>query len=256
MNVKYKNSIYIAIFFLVLAAIATGFVWRRNNQEKIKDASAIQDNAISTSTFSVIPISETPEVNIPLPETINRPITISANISEKEKTAYLSKIQEAINNIKENPISYDDWLSLGLYRKAIGDYIGTAEAWKESIKINPGGYISYHNLGDLYHFYIRDFVSAEKYMKDLVRVKPDYISAYRNLFDLYTLSYMEKENEAPKILLDGIAKNPKAYDLMVLLASYYRDQGNISSAKEYYQKALSLNPPNRSAIESEMLGIR
>lgn len=247
------------IFLLVFAVAAGGVIWLKKNKntapqpEKPENMSVIQDNSISLDDFSQTPISQ---VNVPLPQTINRSVVVSANLSKTEKTEYLANIAEATKNLRENPISYEDWLKLGMYRKAIGDYVGASEAWKENIKINPGGHIAYNNLGDLYHFYLRDFVLAEKYMKDAIRIKPDYLPTYRNLFDLYTLSYAQKKESADDVLLDGIAKNPKAYDLMVLLAGHYKDEGYNVQAREYYQKALALNPPNHSAIEAELNSIQ
>ena len=56
-------------------------------------------------------------------------------------------------------------------------------------------------------------------------------------------------------MLDGIGKNQKAYELMVVLAMYYKDGGDKTNARKYLEMALALNPPNKAAIEAELSGI-
>ena len=57
------------------------------------------------------------------------------------------------------------------------------------------------------------------------------------------------------ILLEGIQKNQSDYYLKVVLASYYKDQGDKPNARKYYEEALKLNPPNKAAIEEELNNI-
>ncbi len=150
-------------------------------------------------------------------------------------------------------------LQSGILKKNAGDYAGAKEAWEYVIKIRPEDYVAYNNLGDLYHHYLKDYPKAEFYYKKVVELKPDYLQTYTNLHDLYRIFYPPDRRagaeKAKAILLEGIQKNSNDYYLRIVLASYYKDQGDKINARKYYEEALTLNPPNKAAVEEELVGL-
>ena len=147
------------------------------------------------------------------------------------------------------------WLGQGILKKNAGDYKGAKEAWEHVVKIRPEDHVAYNNLGDLYQHYLKDYPKAEFYLKKTVELKPDYLQGYTNLHDLYRIFYKEKSGLADDILLEGIKNNPQDYYLRIVLASYYKDRGDKINARKSYEEALSLNPPNKAAIEEELAGL-
>ena len=190
----------------------------------------------------------------PAPD-LNRAIMFKALVREEDKPKIEAEIKIISQTLKDTPDYLQGWLQLGILRKYIGDYEGASEAWEYAVKIRPKDFVAYNNLGDLYHFYLKNFPRSESAIKKVIELRPDYTSAYRNLFELYALSYKEKEGLAAGALMDGISKNPKAYDLMVALAMYYKEKGNRDSARKYLEDAIKLNPPNKSALEAELSGL-
>lgn len=171
---------------------------------------------------------------------------------------------ESANNPKAAALKQqsDDpaaWLQSGILKKNAGDYEGAKEAWEYVAKIRPEDYIAYNNLGDLYQHYLKDYPKAEFYFKKVVELKPDYLQTYTNLHDLYRIFYPPDRRagaeKAEAILLEGIHNNPQDYYLRIMLASYYKDQGDKINARKYYEEALKFNPPNRAAIEEELRGL-
>lgn len=178
------------------------------------------------------------KTKIPAPN-LDRPLTFSSNLPPEAKKIITDGIKRLTDTLKGDSSRFDAWLDLGSYRKQSGDYEGAREAWEYAGVLAPESYVPWNNLGDLYAHYLKDFPKAEQNFKKSITLKPDYIGGYRALYELYRYSYKEKSNLAPQILKDGLAKNPKSTDLMVLLAQYYKEIGDKTQARTYYNQALN-----------------
>lgn len=128
----------------------------------------------------------------------------------------IKELKDLSLQLSREPNYLQGWLQVGILRKFLGDYEGASLAWQYASVIRPENYIAFNNLADLYYYYLKDFPKAKA------------------------------------ILLEGISKNPKSADLMVFLASLYKDQGDKQNSRKYYEEALKLNPPNKAAIEQEL----
>ena len=264
----FKLNIIILIVIAVLGASLLGFFivkdLRSNTpgeEEKMaeEDGAGIQNEAENGQKASVEdpskPLgSSTAKPSLQLPD-LARPVMYKALVREEDKPKIGAEIKVISETLEGDPGYLQGWLQLGILRKYIGDYEGAALAWEYAAKIRPDDYTAFNNLGDIYHFYLKNFQKSESAIKKVIELKPDYIPAYRNLFELYTFSYKEKASLADDALLDGIGKNQKAYELMVVLAMYYKDGGDKTNARKYLEMALALNPPNKAAIEAELSGI-
>ena len=269
-RVMFKLNIIILIVIAVLGASLLGFFIVRDLRSSVPSEEAKfteetsgkneGDNSPKASVEEAVspPLGnragETAKSSSALPD-LARPVMYKALVREEDKSKLEAEIKAVSETLEDNPDYFQGWLQLGILRKYIGDYEGAALVCEYGAKIRPYEYVTFNNLGDIYHFYLKNFPKSESAIKKVIELKPDYIPAYRNLFELYTFSYKEKVSLADDVLLDGISKNPKAYELMVVLAMHYKEQGDKVSARKYLEEALKLNPPNRSAIEAELSGI-
>ena len=198
-------------------------------------------------TFGTTPLSEVPK---PIPA-LNTAVTFvaTANVSPEAQKIIRTQIADLVKKLTANPGVYGDWLSLGLYRKMAGENALAKEAWEYAKRLQPNDKQAYSNLGDLYQYYLKDLTGAEINLKKTVELDATYIAGYRNLYDLYT---QEKQINKAKAILDaGLSKNPHSVDLLVLLANYYKAQGNNTQAKAYFTKALTeakVLPENASLV--------
>src|SRR3989344_2866132 len=85
-----------------------------------------------------------------------------------------------------------------------------------------------------------DYQGAADVWTYVGEIRPENSLSFANLGDLHT-----------HFLVDGLNYNPDSHDLMTLLASYYRDNGNKEKAIEYFNKVLKLNPDNE-AVKREL----
>src|SRR3989344_1582590 len=166
----------------------------------------------------------------------------------------IASLKERFDKVKEflakTPDHMGGWMEVGLIRKGLCDYQGAADVWTYVGEIRPENSLSFANLGDLYTHFLVDYPKAEAaYLRAIENEKHD-VNYFRNFFELYYY-YTEKKHLAEKVLLDGLNYNPNSQDLMTLLASYYRDNGNKEKAIEYFNKVLKLNPDNE-AVKREL----
>ena len=95
------------------------------------------------------------------------------------------------------------------------------------------------NVGDLEFHNFKNLVKAEENFLKAISNNASFEEGYRALYELYRYGYTSKKDQAPKILEQGITRNPHAINLMTLLASYYKDIGDKGKAIVYYNKALT-----------------
>lgn len=185
---------------------------------------------------------------------IARPILIrKSSLSEDNQKRVTEKINELTKAIKEDYDYFLYWVELGNYRKYIEDYEGAIEAWDFAGLLRPKNHISFHNLGELYGFYLGDYKKAEQnFLKSIINDSAN-IDAYMQLASLYEYRYTEKADQIENLFRTGLKFNPNEPHLMIALGNYYKDQGKIAKALEYFEKVAELYPDKDLEAEIEAL---
>lgn len=250
-----KKNILFIIAIAVLAAF--GIVFRQQITSIIRggnpnpEATPSVSVSPSPSPTSTLSPSVTPQPPIKpaayrgRPTEELRPVPKEvALFTESEKQEIYRTLQNYGKTVKENPDFFDGWIKLGLYKKIIGDYEGSRDAWEYASIIRPGNSLSFANLGELYWRYLHLYSQAEKNFRMSLTNDPANPSVYVSLSGVYFHSLKEKSNLADDILLEGIAANPQSIDLPKALASLYERQGEYAKAIEWWQKVLAKDPQN------------
>lgn len=238
-----NKNITIAVVFVLVVGLGA-YVYqdiKKRGVEAPPTSSSVTGTGIQATgdyMLEQIPIEKGNTITAKVPD-LNRQITFRGDISPEVKKILTDNTKRLIDLLKSDSSRFDAWLDLGSYRKQSGDYEGAWEAWEYAAILAPESYVPWNNLGDLYANYLKDYPKAEENFKKAVSLKSDYINGYRALYELYRYSYTEKTNLAPQILKDGLVKNHKSTDLMILLAQYYKETGDTTQARSYYTQALN-----------------
>lgn len=189
------TKIIIPALVLVSLAISAGlYLLRASNEQK---AAAI---------IARMPVAENKPEEFTLPD-LNRPIVITAALSEENAKKAKEYITATQTTLKGDPDLYQEWLSLALYRKLIGDYEAAKEIWEYVTKIRPSAAVSYHNLGNLYVYELNQPDKAEPYYLKAIELEPSGIQWYLSASEYYR--YFKKDiGKAKEILRLGITANP------------------------------------------------
>lgn len=175
----------------------------------------------------------------------------TAELGEEARRRQEDAFKDALARIEKRPDDPDVWIQLGGIKKMFGDYQGAIAAWNYVAMVRPKDATGYNNLGDLYWHYLRDFVKAEASYKKAIENFPENLGLYKDLSDLYRFDYKEKAHLADDTLLKALKVSPKSITALAWLGGYYRDTGDKQKAREYFQRALDLDPGN-TPIQTEL----
>lgn len=166
---------------------------------------------------------------------------------------YTNRFNEATLALKEDPDDFNSWLSLASAKKQVGDYKGAEEIWIHAGEIRPLNSTSFANLANLYAYFLIDYDKAEEaYFKAIENSSGEEVSVihYSNFYQFY-LYQLKDFDKAEAILLESIVRNSNRSDLPATAGYFYKDQGDIQKAIEYFTKSLEINPDN-AQVKTEL----
>jgi len=111
--------------------------------------------------------------------------------------------------------------------------------WSNLIRHNPGAWIAYNNLGNLYRVMDKSDEALALYNK-AIELKPDYVDAYNNLANIY--GERGKSDEALALYKKVIAENPNYAIAYYNLGVFYNKMGKPEEAVALYKKAIAIDP--------------
>ena len=242
-NTNTRNAL-VALAIIVLACLGWYF-FTHTSTPNLADTNATStteaasQNATTTSVGSGVTVFGSAAT--PKAPSLDRSIPASSlGLSAEARTQTTLNIQATVTKLKANPLSYSDWLYLGLYRQVLTDYVGAKEALEYAAAIAPNEITAFENLGALYAVNIKDYAKAEANFKKAIAINSRYVDSYQQLFDLYRYHYKQSTSAAVDILKQGITSNPNELSLYITLARYYRDSGQSASARVQYDAAIAL----------------
>ncbi len=213
-----------------------------SSDASLENATSTSNVSTSTSGIKVVgsgDVTVTEEPNTPKFD-FSKPIAFSASIASDVRAALNVNLKNAQDALAKNVADFNAWIQLGNAHLVGGDAKAAEEIWLHAAALFPKNIVTYDNLGGLYLDYLKDYPKAETMFKKAIALGSHDVAAYRNLFSLYTdYGYKAGTSAAEDILKQGIANNPDAYELSVLLARYYHAHGRDAEAKASYDVAIA-----------------
>ncbi|MDP6585486.1 MAG: tetratricopeptide repeat protein [Anaerolineales bacterium] len=155
-------------------------------------------------------------ISVPSPD-LDREVSFPAHIPEDVREILAKDITDISNALRDNPNEFSLWIDLGINRKIVEDYEGARQAWEYASLINPTNNISFANLGDLYGYYLKDNQKAKENYGRAIENGPSSIWIYFNTASFYRdIGDLET---ARSIVEQGIEWNPDVEELKELLES-------------------------------------
>lgn len=267
----------LAIIFTAVVLFSIAFLFR-GWISKLLDLGSKEEDMPTNSIVPVISLDEKPKPNeitqhkpqpSPVSEIVRkapslyigrdpseiRPVPEEVKLfTEAQKEQLYSTLKIHAAAVKKDPTYFNGWIQVGMLKKTIGDFEGARDVWEYAGLIEPLNSLSFANLGELYWRYLHDFPKAERNLKISIKHKSNDFQTYITLSDLYYYSYVEKADQADKVLLDGIDANSNdlsvKINLIKALASLYQREKEFAKAVEQWQKVLDLEPGNTEVAET------
>lgn len=139
--------------------------------------------------------------------------------------------------------AYDALLKMGLIKQFIGDYRGAEQIFLYTYKLEPNSYILNGNIAHLYQYYLKDYPKAEEFYRKAVATAKggNLYSYYTEMYDLYHDGFKDPA-KTQALLTEATTAITDSFQLYQLAGQYYRSIGDPVKARDYFEKALKLNP--------------
>ncbi len=244
-----SNRVPPVILAIVLVVAAGAFLWYNNSNgvSSMATSTSATSTAQNTGGYTItqVPIPQAPDFKAQLQFASDVSVDIRMQLQKEDAIV--------VATLTKTPGDLNAWVNLGTLHKMAGDYQGAATIWSYVASLYPQSPAAYDNLGDLYQNFLKNYAKAESNFLAAIQQKPDDTNPYRALYEMYTSVYKVGSSAAEDILKKGIAANPRAVDLEVLLARYYKSQGRTADAKAEYDAAIqNANAQGQVSLAAEI----
>ncbi|MBF0463905.1 MAG: tetratricopeptide repeat protein [Nitrospirae bacterium] len=151
------------------------------------------------------------------------------------------------NSLKLNLNNAEMHNNLGNLYTQTGNFALADSEILTALKLNPNLYDGYNNLGVLYANTGR-MTDAVKEFKRALSIKKDYITGFKNLANAYM--GLKMFDEADSTLNAAIAMNPDSFVILTTIGNMHLLKGDKAMAREFYLKALKINPSYTEALKN------
>ena len=223
MNIKDKRLWAGAIIVIIL--IVVFYVYKapgdsNNGNTEIPEVIGLSDDTINLSDDNSGDDTETIDnvvnpintnLSIPVPN-LSSPIVFTTDLSQEAKDLFKDKIEAIRATLRGDSNLVDDWIVLGTYYKATGDFDKTIEVWEYANLLQPTNNVPLQNLADLYGYYLKDTKKAEELFLEAIAVDPTNTYLYVKTSQFY-IDFFGDKKKALDILNKGLEKSPGAQDI-------------------------------------------
>lgn len=140
------------------------------------------------------------------------------SFSEDARVIIQNNISTLTAQLKEDQISFPDWLDLSTQYKIIEDYERTRDILEFLNIAFIKNSVSFRNLGNLYGYYLNDPQKAEENLLQAIENGPTVIEYYFKITEFYR-DIIKAPEKARQIVEQGIETNPFSAELTALLSS-------------------------------------
>lgn len=142
-------------------------------------------------------------------------------------------------------------IHLGNVHRKVGNFETATLAYRYASEIQPGAFVPYANLGDMYYYDTKEYQKAvDEYLRAVEIENPNLETLYSNMYEIYRF-HLNNEEQAEQILISGVKKYPSETNILAKLALYYRETGQLDKARSRYNELLIKYPD--SAIAKKAL---
>ncbi|MDD5031775.1 MAG: hypothetical protein PHR36_01885 [Patescibacteria group bacterium] len=173
---------------------------------------------------------------------------VEVEISEEEYNKKLELIKEAKENIKKDPKNLDNYLSLGLYYKSLGELDKAKNAYLDGLKVNDEFYLFYLNLGNIL-VDMRDYESAKEFYLKAIENKAVEPNSYLKLVDLLVSQIKAPDKEIREVYLEGLKNTGGDLNICKSYASYLEEIKEYGPAANTWRICLLQDSGNEAIKE-------
>lgn len=243
-NIKREYIHLIGGVSIIVIIFGGFFLYTSKKVNAPEEVTTVKDGGIGATVSGDSEINQIPvDVTLPLPTgaevtppSLSRTLSFPSGFPADAIAIIENNVATLTAELKNNPDSFSSWMDLAQQYKIIEDYAGARDIWEYLTKVYSSA-TPYINLGNLYALDMQDFIKAEANFKKAIKVDATQVESYKGLYELYRYSYKTDTNLAEQALLDALTAVPHDIDVLITLATYYKDTNRLGTAKARYIEA-------------------
>jgi tetratricopeptide (TPR) repeat protein/predicted Ser/Thr protein kinase len=209
--------------------------------DQIRIDATLQD--IKNGSTVPLKIDVASEKDIPgaidrLAESIRQKLALPGNVLKELKASSFQPSSKSIAALRD--------YNLGILLQRDGKNLEAQKQFESVIKEDPMFALAFSRLAQAYSSLGYDS-EAERSAKKAVQLSQELPDAEKYLISAVELQVNKNYPDAIKAYENLAKVSPDNSDVQSALASLYQDSGDLTKAREYYQKLLSSNPKNVAA---------
>lgn len=179
---------------------------------------------------------------------------INPNLTDEDRSTFesrLTKVGEQLANAKTDEDKFGVYMQQGYNLQALGRLSDAEESFRQAIQVqseNPIGYMAISQV----QFERKDYDAALENIKRAVKIDQKNPDIWKRYVQLRIDGFHASNDEISALYSDAVNKTEYHIDIISAYASWLRNAGNLQASKEYWQKAIEINPSNKKAYEAEI----
>ncbi len=165
------------------------------------------------------------------------PVHVTTGIIHEGSGRYEQALQQFMRALALDSLSSDANRGLAKTYEDLNDISKAEETYARAIKLNPGYWAGYNDLGVFYHNHGNDKKAAMQFER-IIELTPDNYRAYNNLGGIYF--YLERWDDARLMFQKSIAIEPKNFRAYSQLGTLCFYQGRFNESAKAYESALKI----------------
>ena len=191
---------------------------------------------------------EIPSAIDKLADSIRQNLSLSKDVLKELKASAFQPTSTSVEALRD----YNQ--GVGLQRD--GKNLEAEKQFESATKLDPSFALAFSRLAQTYSSLGYDN-DAEQAAQKAMTLSQDLPESEKYLISAIRSQVTKKYPEAIKAYENLAQASPDNYDVQLALASLYKDSGNLTKAREYYQKLFSANPKDVTAtLELGRLAIK
>ena len=170
---------------------------------------------------------------------------LNVNLRPENRAELEKRREDDFKKLELFSENYDVYMNLGNIERELGNASQAIEYFKKAAKIIPTNVTPWNNIGQIY-VKLKIFDKAEQAYLKAKSINPGYYITYLYLAELYEDYLTDRIDEAKGVYLEGLAATNNSEKIQVPFASYLTEIGNYSEALLYWEQLAKEHPENKS----------
>jgi tetratricopeptide (TPR) repeat protein len=179
---------------------------------------------------------------------------INRNLSAADRKTFEDRVADdkaklASAQTDEDRFGWD--MQLGYNLEALGSLSDAQIAFENAIKLKPEDFVGYTGL-----FQVQvdraDYQGALKSISTAIEKAPTNAENWKK-YALLEMEHLNASNDTISSLYsEAVVKTNSNIDIITTYADWLQDNGNLQASKEYWQKAIEINPKLKKTYQAQI----